>query len=78
MCCREEPNTEEHIYNVIDEEHAYEAVVKGTGKTVPHLPAVKAKDEIDLMPCPAYAPVTTTQGDGEVKTDAAYEMVSSL
>ena len=69
---------EEHIYNVIDGELAYEVVMKkDSGDKKPQVSAAKAKNEIDLKPCPAYAPVTA-QGTGVAEADTPYETVSSM
>ncbi len=83
MCCRikEAEIDETHIYNVVDEEHAYEVVMKdGEGKThqrkIRPVATGKAKQEFDLKPCPAYVPVTMQ--DTGAKADTHYETVTSM
>ena len=76
---KEAENNEAHIYNVIDEGHAYEVVTKDSGfktnqKKLPSATG-KVKQEFDLKPCPAYMPVTTQAT--EAQADTLYEIVSS-
>ena len=76
-------SSEAHIYNVVDEGHAYEVVAmdskgKSHQKKLPSSATGKIKNEFNLKPCPAYVPVTTqgtTQGS-EAKEDTMYETVA--
>ena len=71
---KEAEENEAHIYSAVDQEHAYEVVTKAGGlKTYQQKKQPKkAKDEFDLKPCPAYAPVTAQSTQG-----VEYEVVSS-